>query len=238
MRKKRHIWPRRHDPDEAPIFGQKEDGTQLAFRERDVRLGMKRLLDFCRIIRGRQLQDGIDWVESLARMKSGVVLKLMNQAKEECIEKYKMDPARVYIFDAQPQRGPFVRQLKKHARANFGIVRSPRNILMIRVRQLPLEEYFHRMYINNKVPRSVASDMRLALHQNRVNPQMQKEWGPYVCANSRFWHRKQLKWLDSTRQFDYYQARHEWIQRYRANLVRGSVEAREARGLPPMPAAD
>lgn len=238
QRKKRHIWPRNKDPNENPIFYEKEDGNQLAFRERDVHLGMKRLLDYCKIIRGRQVEDAIDWIESLARMKSGVVLKLLRKIVAECAEKHKWDIARVYIFDAQPQRGPFVKSLKKHARSNFGIVKSPRNMCMIRVRQLPLEEYFHRIYIYNKVPRSLSSDMRLALQQNRVSTQMQKEWGPYVCASSRFFHRKTLKWMDSTRQFDYYQARHDWIQRYRANQLRGSVEAREARGLSPMPVPD
>lgn len=216
----------------------KEDGTHLAFRERDVKLGCKRLLDYCKIIRGRQVQDAADWIESLARMKSEPVLKLLKKIQEDCVEKHKWDLARTYIFDAQPQRGAFVKSLKKHAKANFGVVKSPRNTLMIRVRQVPLEEFFHMTYIRGKVPRSLAGDMRLALHQNRVSTQMQKEWGPYVCARSRFFHRKTLKWMDSTRQFDYYKARHEWITRYRANLLRGTVEAREARGLPPMPVAD
>merc|ERR1719450_929601 len=106
---------------------------------------------------------------------------------------------------------------------------------MIRVRQMPIEEFFHRVFIYNKVPRSVAADMRLALQQGRVSPQMMKDWAPYLCAHSRFWHRKDLKWLDSTRQFDYYEARREWIRRYKANLLRGSAEAREARGLTPLP---
>merc|ERR1719436_1299117 len=145
-----------------------------------------------------------------------------------------MDLARVYIFDAQPQRGPFVRSLKKHAKANFGVVKSPRNLFMVRVRQMPLEEFFHRVYIYNKVPRSLASDMRLAIQQQRVSPQMSKEWAPYLYAHSRLFHRRALKWLDSTRQFDYYDARREWIQQYKANLLRSSTEAREARGLPPL----
>lgn len=222
------------DPEEAPVFYKKEDGTQLAFRDKELRLGMKRLLDYSRLIRGRQLQDAIDWVESIARMKSWPVLKILRRAMTECAERHKWDIGRVYVFDAQPQRGFFIRSLRKHSRAHYGIQRSPRHMLMIRVREMPLEEFFHRMYVYNKVPRSLAADMRLALHQSRVSHQMMKEWAPYLCANSRFFHRKELKWQDSTRQFDYYEARREWIQMYKANLLRASTEAREARGLPPL----
>lgn len=235
--KKRHVLPRYRDPGEAPIFQTKEDGTQLAFRAKELRLSLKRLLDYARLIRRRQLQDAIDWVESLAKMKSEPILKLLRDAYKECSEKRKMDIARVYIFDAQPQRGYFVKSLRRHSRGKYGVTRRPRHMFMVRVREMPLEEYFHRIYVYNKVPRSLAGDMRLSLHQSQVSPQMMKDWAPYLCANSRLFHRKELKWLDSTRQFDYYQARREWIQRYKANLLRASREAREARGLPPLPAS-
>lgn len=236
-RKKRHIWPRTVDPEERPIFFPKMDGIHF-FREKQIRIGCKRLLDYARLIKGRQLQDGIDWIESLARPQSEPILKLMRKSLQECVEKLKLDPARLFIIDAQPQRGKFVKELRKHARGNFGMTRRPRNYFVVRVREMPLEEFFHRTYIFNKIPRSLASDMRLALHQNRVSPQMQKEWAPYLCATSRHRHRMTLKWMDSTRQFDYYEARRGWIQRYKANLLRASAEAREARGLAPLAIGD
>lgn len=238
IRKYRHAWPRRQDPSEAPIFGVKEDGTQLAFRDRDIRIGMKRLLEYAKLLRHRQMPDAIDQVESIARMKSEVILKLLRRAMKECEEHHRWDIARTYIFDAQPQRGSFVKSLRKHSRGNFGVVKSPRHMFMVRVRQMPLEEFFHRMYVYNKVPRSMAADMRLALHQNLVSPQMIKQWAPYLQSNSRYFHRREMKWLDRTRQFDYYQVRREWIQKYKANLLRASTEAREARGLSPLSMAD
>merc|ERR1712012_799051 len=192
------------------------------------------MLEFAKILRGRQIQDGIDWIEAMARMKSEVILKLLRRAADECTQKYKMDMARVYIFEAHAQRGYFVKSIRRHTKGKYGINKSPRNMFMIRVWEMPLEEYFHRLYVINKVPSSLSSDMRLALHENRVSQQMQKEWSPYLCAYSRWRHRHQLKWLDSTRQFDYYQVRREWIMRYKANLLRQSTEAREARGLPPV----
>lgn len=233
--KKRHIWPRRKDPEEAPIFGAKLDGKQLSFRDKELRISMKKLLDYARIIKNKQIHDAVDWVESMARMKSEPILKLLRKAMKDCGEKRRMDLARVYVFDAQPQRGFFVKSLRKHSRGHYGIAKSPRNMFMIRVREIPLEEYFHRIYIYNKVPRGLASDMRLALQQNRVSSQMQKEWSPYLCASSRMFHRKELKWLDATRQFDYYEARQSWIQRYKGSLMSRDTEAREARGLPPLP---
>jgi len=234
LRKKRHIWPREYDENEAPIFGGKNDGEVLAFREKELRLGMKRLLEYARMVRGKQIQDALDWVDSMAQMRSECIIKILKKAMQECVEKHNMDLARLYVFDAQPQRGYVVKSIKMHARAKFGVNKSPRHMFMLRVREMPLEEYFHRLYIYNKIPRSLSSDMRLALHEGRVNPQVAKEWAPYLCANSRIKHRRELKWLDSTRQFDYYEARSEWIQKYKANLLRGSTEAREARGLPPL----
>merc|ERR1719506_2935693 len=107
----------------------------------------------------------------MIRLKSEPILKLLQRAVQECIQKHNMDIARVYIFDAQPQRGYTVKSIKMHARAKYGINKSPRHMFMIRVREMPLEEYFHRIYIYNKVPRSRASDMRLALHDRRASPQ-------------------------------------------------------------------
>mmetsp|Transcript_16095 Transcript_16095/g.24457 ORF Transcript_16095/g.24457 Transcript_16095/m.24457 type:complete len:253 (+) Transcript_16095:3-761(+) len=238
LRKKRHIWPRRSDPEEKPIFYPKEEGVLLSFQEAPIRVGVKRMLDYAKLMKGRQLQDGIDWLESIARVNTEPILKLMKKALEDCQEIHKMDPARLFIIDAQPLRGKYVKELRKHARGNYGFMRRPRNKFRFTVREMPLEEYFHRLYIFNKVPRSLSADMRLALHQSRVSPQMQKEWAPYLCAHSRHRHRMELKWMDSTRQFDYYQAREEWIQRYKSNLMRASTEAREARGLAPLPMAE
>lgn len=233
-RQKRHLWPRYKDAEEAQIFGEKEDGTQLMFREKEIRLSLKRMTEYAKLMRGRQLQDSIDWVESVGRLRSAPLLKLMRKAQQEVAERHNWDLARTYLFDAQPHRGYLVKSVRRHSRGRYGINKSPRNYFMIRVRQMPLEEFFHRIYVYNKVPRSLASDMRLALHESRVSQQMIKEWAPYLSAESRLRHRKEIKWLDSTRQWDYFQVRQEWIQAYKANLLRSSSEAREARGLPPL----
>lgn len=231
VRAKRHLWPRRSDSKEEPIFGDKDQDV-LAFTEKEIRISFKKLVHYARLMKRKQIQDAYEWVDSLARMKSEPILKLLEKAMEECRDRRGWDLARTYIYDPQPGFGFYVKNLRKHSRGRYGIMKSPRNRFTIRVRQYTLEEWFHRIYIYNKVPRSMSSDMRLALQQKRVSPQMQKEWSPYLCASSRMFHRKELKWLDNTRQFDYYKVRREWIDRYKANLLRASTEAREARGLP------
>eukprot|EP00929_Paragymnodinium_shiwhaense_P113502 TRINITY_DN81790_c0_g1_i1.p1 TRINITY_DN81790_c0_g1~~TRINITY_DN81790_c0_g1_i1.p1 ORF type:complete len:347 (-),score=67.37 TRINITY_DN81790_c0_g1_i1:32-1072(-) len=233
-RARRHIWPRYSDPQEAPIFGDKNDGSQLMFRDKELKLGMRRMLDYCRLIKDKQIHDAIDWVECLGRFKSEIVAKLLRRALKESTENYGLDPARLFIYEAQPQRGYVIKSIRRHSRGRYGINKAPRNAFMVRVREMPLEEYFHRIFIYNKVPRSLSADMRLALHENRVSEQMMKEWAPYLCADSRLRHRIALKWVDATRQFDYYQTRSDWIQKYRANQMRATTEAREARGLPPL----
>ena len=52
MQLNKHIWPRKYDPAEAPIFTNKENGTQISFRDKDIRLGVKRMLEFAKLIRG------------------------------------------------------------------------------------------------------------------------------------------------------------------------------------------
>ncbi|CAK9026991.1 Hypothetical protein (Fragment) [Durusdinium trenchii] len=234
LRRKRHLWPRRRDPEEEPIFGDK-DQDMVSFTEKEIRMSFRKLLHYAKLMKRKQIQDAYEWVDSLSRMKSEPILKLIQKAMDEVKEKRGWDLARTYLWDPQPGFGFFVKSLRKHSRGRYGIIHSCRNRFTIRLRQMPLEEWFHWLYIYGKVPKTLSGDMRLALAQKRVSPQMQREWAPYLCSRSRFWHRQELKWLDSTRQFDYYKARQEFIDQYKANLLRESTEAREARGLAPLP---
>lgn len=232
VRLKRHIWPRYFDPNEKPIFQPIEAHPTLAFQQKYIRVSVKKMLEYTRLISGKQLEDAIHWIEALSRPNAKPVLDLMKKAREECVERYRWDLARVFLFNAQVHRGFFVKSVKLHIKGKFGMQKSPRSTLLIRLREMPLEEFFHKLYINHDVPKTVAMDMRLALTQRRASPQMEREWLPYLTSTTRFFHRKDLKWLDSTRQFDYYQVRREWIAKYQANQNQAVSEAREARGLP------
>lgn len=232
VRLKRHIWPRYFDANEKPIFQHVESQPTLAYQQKNIRMSVKKMLEYTTLISGKQLEDAIHWIEALSRPNARPFLDLMKKARAECVERYKWDLARVFLFNAQVHRGFWVKSVKLHIKGKFGIQKAPRSTLLIRIRELPYEEFFHRLYINHDVPKTIAMDMRLALLQRRASPQMEKEWLPYLNSTTRFFHRKELKWLDSTRQFDYYQVRREWIAKYQANLNRASAEAREARGLP------
>merc|ERR1712007_36563 len=104
--------------------------------------------------------DAMDWTESLARLKSVPIMKLLKRAAKEVVEKYNWDLARVYVHTVFTRRGFFVKSIRKHTRGRYGINKSPRNMFMVRLREAPIEEFFHKLYIYGKVPRSIASDMR------------------------------------------------------------------------------
>ena len=78
-----------------------------------------------------------------------------------------MDLSRVQVFDAQPQRGYSIKSLRLHSRGKYGFAHAPRNLFMIRVRELTLEETFHKYYIKGDVPQSLSADMRLAVHEGQ-----------------------------------------------------------------------
>lgn len=232
VRLKRHVWPRYYDPNEKPIFKPLEAQPTLDFQQKQIRISVKKMLEYTRLISGKQLEDAIHWMEALSRPNARPILNLMKKARAECQDRYRWDLARVFLFNAQVHRGSIVKSVKLHIKGKFGIQRAPRSTLLIRIKEMPHEEFFHRLYINHDVPKTIAMDMRLALMQRRASPQMEREWLPYLTSTTRFFHRKEMKWLDSTRQFDYYQVRREWIAKYQANQNRSLAEAREARGLP------
>ncbi|OLQ02806.1 Microtubule-associated protein RP/EB family member 1C [Symbiodinium microadriaticum] len=137
-RLKRHLWPRRHDPEEEPIFGDKEDMV-LSFRDEEIRISVKKLNHYAKLMKSKQLQDAYDWVDSLARMKSEPILKLIQKAIDDCKDRRGWDLARTYITEACPGRGKPVKSLRKHSRGVYGIMKAPRNNFLLRVRQVPLE---------------------------------------------------------------------------------------------------
>lgn len=44
---------------------------------------------------------------------------------------------------------------------------------------MPMNEYFHKVYIMKEVPRSVTLDMRMALRDGRAPRSYEREWAPY-----------------------------------------------------------
>jgi len=209
-------------------------GPTLKFKETDIHLSLRRLIEYGRWIKRRHLLDAIDRVECLGRPSARPIVKLLKEAREKCI-KANLDPQRLYVDTTRSGRGHYVKTIRYHARGKFGIQKSPRNVFIVFVREMPKHEFFHKLYILGKVPKCMASDMRLALRDRTVSPQMEHVWAPYLSASSRFRHRQELKWRQITRKFDYYEERRKWIEQYDANNQRRQVEERLARGLPEQP---
>uniref|UniRef100_A0A0K6S9U9 Uncharacterized protein n=1 Tax=Chromera velia CCMP2878 TaxID=1169474 RepID=A0A0K6S9U9_9ALVE len=214
----RHIWPRNEDPSEkSPSKGK---GKVLVFRVKRLKLSLRRLRMYGRLIKGLHLQDAVDWISSIPVYRLQPIFQMLLRAQQKAMEIHHADPQRLYVENVCAEYGTPIKFLRMHKFPRIGILRSWLNALKVELRELPMEEYFHRLYVMGKVPRSLSADMRVSLAEKRVGPQMAREWYPYLSAFTRNDHRMGLKWLDQTRQFDYYKTRKEWIEKYKANLVR------------------
>ena len=233
MIKKRNILPRKIDPNEEPIFDPKLDLDFHTFKVAPVRQSARRLMDYQRLIKGRQLDDAIDSVEALARPSADPILNVLNRGKRHLTDR-GMDPARLFIKTSWVRFMHYTKQIRRHAKGGYGWAKTPHCTFWIGVRevhfflrflqilklidgkhyflhvifqnkiQMPLAEFFHRTYIQGRTPRSIAMDMRIALMSKRVPREMEKEWAPYLSSQSRNEHRRSLKWRHNTRDFDYY----------------------------------
>eukprot|EP00386_Alphamonas_edax_P001752 GDKI01005252.1.p1 GENE.GDKI01005252.1~~GDKI01005252.1.p1 ORF type:complete len:315 (-),score=60.11 GDKI01005252.1:333-1277(-) len=229
---RRHIWPRYEDPLEDPP--KKGGGHVWKFKKTGIKFSARRIVDWARLTKGLHLQDAIDWLAAIPVNRLQPIFELLKYAQKQIMNDFQGDPGRLYVQGIEYNYGQPLKYLRYHARGHFGLVRSWRNTIILRVRELPLNEYYHRLYVMAKCPRSLPMDMRVALHEKRVGPEAIREWWPYLTASTRFKHRKNLKWLDCTRQFDYYSTRRDWITRYQANLLRRTNEMRQSRGLAPL----
>lgn len=79
-------------------------------------------------------------------------------------------------------------QVGHNYRVSF--LKSYRYSVAVRLRELPLHEYFHRLFILKQVPRSLGHDMRLALHQQQLPQEAARDWLPYLDAPTRSQHKR------------------------------------------------
>jgi ribosomal protein L22 len=212
--------------------GGKTSNTEEAlyhYRIKDVPISLRRLHEYVRLLKRRNLQDAIDWVACLTRPSARPILQMLRRAKIDLVEKKGMDLGRLYIDHSHSDRGEYSKMVRRMRVGQYAMFRSPRHHFRIYVRNLPVEEYFHRMYILGKVPQCVSFDMRQAIRERRVPPENVRSWSPYLTSNSRYRHRLQLRRLNSIGEFDYYAARKKWIDEYELNLVRMRDSRRNSR---------
>lgn len=233
--KDRHLLPRVINKNEAKIMTSPDtingvnDAGLFHYQVKDVPMSLRRLHEYVRLLKRRNLQDAIDWVACLTRPSARPILQMLRRAKHDLVEKRGLDLGRLYIDHSHSDRGEYAKMARRMRVGQYGMFRSPRHHFRIYVRNMPVEEYFHRMYILGKVPQCVAFDMRQAIRERRVPQETARRWAPYLTSNSRFNHRKELRRLHAIGEFDYYAARRKWIEEYQANLIRIRDHKRLAR---------
>jgi len=194
------------------------------FKADEISLGMKKLQIYARIIRNRHLQDAIDWMTAICRPSTEKIIKLLKRAQTELISK-NLDPARLYVTLAVHERGSFQRRMFVTRDGDRTSRRSNRHRFVIKVREMPLPEFFHKIFILKRVPRAIVSDMAAAIRDGRATPEMQRAFAPYVSSASRRQHRRQMKYEDLTKKFDYLETRRKWIDEYQINLAAHNEES-------------
>ena len=233
--KDRHLLPRKINSNEKPIqTSSRGDTTKSAslyhYQVKEVPMSLRRLHEYVRLLKRRNLQDAIDWVACLTRPSARPILQLLKQAKHDLVEKKNLDLGRLYVDHSHSDRGNYIRIIRRMRMGQYSQFRSPRHHFRIYIREMPMEEYFHRLYIVGKVPQCVSFDMRQAIRDNRVPAETARKWAPYLTSNSRYEHRKELRRLHANGQFDYYAERKKWIAEYQSNLMKlkdARVDARQ-----------
>ena len=223
--KDRHILPRSVNKKEAPIMtSAKSDPSRIGslyhYQIKEVPLSLRRLHEYVRLLKRRNLQDAIDWVACLTRPSSRPILKMLEKAKRDLCDKKGLDLGRLFVDHSHSDIGEYVKIVRRMRVGHYSMFRSPRHHFRIYIRNIPMEEYFHRMYILGKVPQCVSFDMRQALRDKRVPPEVERLWAPYLTSASRHLHKKEIKRLHSIGEFDYYAERKKWIGEYQQNLAR------------------
>ncbi|KYF40596.1 ribosomal L22p/L17e protein [Toxoplasma gondii ARI] len=210
------------------VWRGKGGGRVWEERKANIPLGKKKLLLYCTIIKGLQITDAIDWLSSLCLHRVNYLLNLLNASRKK-IHEQGGDISRVYVesymlnIQGQIKRPQFRLRM-------VNLIKTWKFAVVLRFREYPMDEYFHKLFILKHVPRSLTTDMRLALAGQRVGLHAVRDWYPFLDSKTRFFHRKRLKWLDRTRQFDYCLARRVFKSKYEENCRRRKIQVLQARG--------
>ena len=241
--KDRHILPREINPKETPIMtSARNDVSRKSslyhFQAKEVPMSLRRLQEYVRLLKRRNLQDAIDWVACLTRPSARPILNMLQKAKRDLVDKRGLDLGRLYVDHSHSDRGEYIKIVRRMRVGHYSLFKSPRHHFRIYIREIPLEEYFHRMYILGKVPQCVSFDMRQAIREKRVSPEVERLWRPYLTSASRYLHRKEIRRLHSIGQFDYYAERRKWISEYQSNIARLKQAERDHRNSLVVSASD
>ncbi|KAF4653432.1 hypothetical protein FOZ61_008996, partial [Perkinsus olseni] len=135
-RRRKHIWPRYSDPDEQRAGDIRSDpGPSVRFKVHDMNLSLKRLWVYGRLLRKKQLQDAIDWMEALCRPSAKPVRDLLYRARTRMVDHHGYDPARLYIARIWTERGPRVMSIHQQRAGYYFRKKKLQNMMQLVVRE-------------------------------------------------------------------------------------------------------
>ncbi|KAF4713163.1 hypothetical protein FOZ62_023699 [Perkinsus olseni] len=158
-RRRKHIWPRYSDPDEQRAGDIRSDpGPSVRFKVHDMNLSLKRLWVYGRLLRKKQLQDAIDWMEALCRPSAKPVRDLvvgacwscpcqplssrhrdhhqLYRARTRMVDHHGYDPARLYIARIWTERGPRVMSIHQQRAGYYFRKKKLQNMMQLVVREV------------------------------------------------------------------------------------------------------
>ncbi|KEG03410.1 50S ribosomal protein L22, mitochondrial, putative [Plasmodium vinckei vinckei] len=217
------IKPKIYNEKEEKIKNRKDD-RYWTFKVYQLKISLRNLNNFGRLIKGLHLEDAIIFLESIPQIRINNILNSLLNSKDKIINNFNGDISRLYIDNVQIHYNTPMKYIKYHALGHFGLVKSYRNTFTYTIKQMNIQEFYHKIFIRGNVPRSLSHNMRLYLNQDRINKDNLIEWYPYICANSRYYFREKLRYLNNIYQFNYYKSRNNWIENYFKNIDRRKQE--------------
>ncbi|XP_954602.1 uncharacterized protein TA18910 [Theileria annulata] len=187
--RRKFITPKNYDSEELPIKS-KDSGNVWEFKVQDLPISLKRLKLYSKLLTNLHLQDALDWLNAFPNIKTNRILNSLSESQKKIYEEFGGDPSRLYIDNIIINYGRPIKQIKHHALGNFGIMCTWRNSLVYKIREMPMNEYYQKIFILGKVPKSMSSELRNAVYDKRVDSKIVTKWFPYLTSHSRFLFRK------------------------------------------------
>ncbi|CDR97821.1 hypothetical protein, conserved [Babesia bigemina] len=148
--RRQFIVPKVIDPEEAGVKS-KHSANVWEFTIDGLPIGLKRLKLYTKLLTHLHLQDAIDWLYAMPNVRTNRILNALSDAQKKIYEQYNGDPSRLYIQNMIINYKPPMKQIKYHACRNFGIMSTWRNSIVYRIREMPMNEFYQKIFILGRV---------------------------------------------------------------------------------------
>jgi ribosomal protein L22 len=209
----------------------KDRSSSFSFTAQTVALSLKKLQRYSELLRHKHLQDAIDWLEAITRPSSRPLIKLLQRTQKTLVDERGFDPARLFVNVAVGERGRYERRVNFTRDGGTKIRRHAVNKFKVSVSEMDMNKFFHRVYVEKRVPRCIVIDMQSAVRDGRAEGKTAVGFLPYLTSETRRMHRKRVKLLSLQRDWDYKVERKKWIEKYQTNSRKWESSLRIGRGL-------